>query len=329
MTGPRLLFYAASVGALSLAATSAWATGLTVTSITPLELGTVIAAPTSPTVFSVSNTGTVTRASGTGVRTTSGIARSLVTITCGTDSTCTDKVYVKVGNVGVYINRGSTLSNFNMSMSSGSLSAGPTGASPISFTLNALGKNGSASFYVGMDFPILGDDSGKSSGISSSSFYVYVGFSPSPSSGSLGGVADAVVYRPLSLSQSGQLNFGTIIRPSSGTGDVDVDADNGAYHLSGISVLPSSVPSRPLYTISGEGGRSVSISIPNSFAITRAAGGSLTVTTSSNAGGTETLSGSSGSVGSYSFGVGGSVNVSNTTLTGVYTGTFTVSVSYN
>jgi hypothetical protein len=332
MAGPRSLVFAVSVLALSLAATAARANGLSVSTITPIELGTVIAAPTGATVFSIDeSTGTVTRISGSGVRTTSGSTRSLVTIACGTDSTCgNDKVYVRVGSVGVNVNRGGDLTNFTMAMHSGKKSSGPSGSNPVSFVLDPIGKNDTASFYVGMDFPITGDDSGKSSGVSASSFYVYVGFSNPPSSGSFGGVADAVVYRPLSLSESGALNFGKVIRPASGTGNVAVDADQGAYHLTGIGVVPSSVPSRLVYNVAGEGARSISISIPATFALARTGGGaSLTVTTSSNAGGAATLSGSSGSAGTYSFGVGGSINVSNTTALGVYTGTVAISVAYN
>jgi hypothetical protein len=332
MIGLRSLVYALSIAALSLTATAARATGLSVSTTTASQLGTVIAAPTGDTVFTIdASTGSVTRASGNGVRTTAGGTRSLVTIACGTDSTCSsEKVYVRVGNVGVTVNRGGALDNFTMAMNSGSKSSGPTGSNPVSFVLNPLGKNGTASFYVGMDATISGDDSGKSSGISASTFYVFVGFTNPPSSGSFGGVVDSVVYRPLSLSESGALNFGKVIRPGSGTGNVDVDADQGAYHLTGISVVPTSTPSRLVYSVTGEGARSIAISVPQSFALARTGGGaSLTVTTSSNAGGTATLSGSSGSAGAYTFGVGGSLNVANTTPLGVYTGTVVISVSYN
>jgi hypothetical protein len=46
---------------------------------------------------------------------------------------------------------------------------------------------------------------------------------------------------------------------------------------------------------------------------------------SSNAGSSATLNSS----GTYTFGVGGSINVSTSTLTGVYNGSFVVSVAYN
>jgi hypothetical protein len=121
------------------------------------------------------------------------------------------------------------------------------------------------------------------------------------------------------------------VRPPVGgaTGNVAIDSDNDGLagrHLSGLFAFNTPIPSRVVMTATGDPGRSICISIPHSIPVTLSgASDTLTVTMSSNAGSTETLNSS----GSYSFGVGGSINVSPTTPTGLYSGTFTVSVAYN
>jgi len=53
------------------------------------------------------------------------------------------------------------------------------------------------------------------------------------------------------------------------------------------------------------------------------------VTTSNSAGAAPVLSAALGSLGSFNFGVGGTIAVNSTTPNGSYTGNFTVTVAYN
>lgn len=303
--------------------------GPSVSSIGSLALGNVVAATSGVTVFFVDETsGNVSVTSGSGVRTTSGSARALVTLACGTDSKCsTNNVAVKVGSINLTTGRGQALSNLDIQINSGALSGStPSRGNPINFTLQPIGRNGTASFYVGGNVPIAGDDSGLATGSATAAFYVYVAYAgTTPSSGSTGGLATATVTRGLGLSSSGTLNFGTLIKPTSGTGTADVDPDQGAYHNTNIIATPSSTPSRVVFTATGQPSTAISVNVPHDFYISTPGGAKLDVTLSSNAGSSETLN----SAGSYTFGVGGSINVSSTTLSGVYSGAFVVSVCYN
>lgn len=315
------------------AATMAHAADVTVPTITTMDIGNVISAPSGVTVFRVAPTGGVGVISGQGIRTSTGSVLSLVTLQCDSSDSCkNNNVKVRVGSIPVTVGRAGPLSNFTMAMNTGSLVAGTlTGTNPIDFTVRSLGKNGTASFYVGADFPIGGNDSAGASGVAGTSYYVYVSFSGAPSQGSTGGTAAALVTRALGLTGTGALNFGWIVRPPVGgaTGNVAIDSDNDGLagrHLSGLFAFNTPIPSRVVMTATGDPGRSICISIPHSIPVTLSgASDTLTVTMSSNAGSTETLNSS----GSYSFGIGGSINVSPTTPTGLYTGTFTVSVAYN
>lgn len=306
--------------------------GLSVQSAGTLALGNVVAATSGTTVFFIDETsGNVRVSSGAGVRTSSGSARALVTVACGSDSKCSyENVNVKVGALSLVSGRASALSNFDIQISSGALASGqtipPVRGNPVSFTLQPIGRNGSASFYVGANFPIQGDDSGLSTGSAQAAYYVYVAYAgTTPTSGSTGGLATATVTRGLSLTSAGSLNFGTVILPTSGTGVVDVDADQGAYHNYNVVTTGNPLPSRVVFTAVGQPSTELSISIPATIPLVNSANKTLTVAVSSNAGSSGTLN----SAGTYTFGVGGSINLATNTPTGVYRGTFTVSVCYN
>lgn len=294
---------------------------------TPL-LGSVIADADQTTVFRIDDaTGLVSVVSGQGVRTSTNSARALVTLSCGSSSSCSSQdVTVKVGPISGTLGRGLALTNFSATMNTAQLRTGSlSGANPLTFRIKPIGKSNSVNFYLGMDFPIAADNSGKPSGISTSNFYVYADFGTStPNDGSTG-TALATVSRALGLSSSGTLNFGKLLRPLTGTGTAVVDSDQGQYHNNNIISLPGSTPSRVVFTAVGDPNKTISISIPHDFPLKRSTGETLTVTVSSNAGSSGNLNNS----GSYTFGVGGSINVSTTTLTGVYNGSFAVSISYN
>ncbi len=223
---------------------------------------------------------------------------------------------MRVGSISQTSGRGQTLSNFDMQINSGALSgSGPNRGNPIDFTLQPIGKSSTAAFYIGANVPILGDNL-STAGNSSAAFYVYVSFSPTtPTSGSTGGLATATVTRGLGLSFIGTLNFGTLIRPAT-FGTAVVDSDQGLYHNFNVIATNHPPPSRVVFTATGEPNKAISISIPHDFDLVRSGGGAtLNVTVSSNAGSSETLNSS----GVYTFGMGGSINLSSTTLSGVYT----------
>ena len=140
----------------------------------------------------------------------------------------------------------------------------------------------------------------------------------------------ATIIRPITLSKTSDIAFGKVVRPSTGTSTVAIDAASGTRSISGgDGVLLSSTATRAAYSVGGEGGQSFSISVPSSFSMAHGGGGSAISVALTGTATSGTLSGSLGADGSSSFGVGGSFDVSSTTATGSYSGTFTVTVQYN
>jgi hypothetical protein len=152
------------------------------------------------------------------------------------------------------------------------------------------------------------------------------------STASTTGTGSITVIRPLAITKNADLKFGTVVRPSTGSGTVIVSAA-GARTVTGsvVGLNSGDTPQAAQFTVDGEGGQSVSVTIPATFSIANGAD-SLTVTTSNNLTGSaaaQTLSNALGSAGSLVFKVGGTVPVASTTTTGLYTGSFTVAAAYN
>lgn len=152
------------------------------------------------------------------------------------------------------------------------------------------------------------------------------------STASTTGTGSITVIRPLTITKNADLKFGTVVRPSTGAGSVVVSAAGARTVAGGVVALASGdTPQAAQFTVDGEGGQSISVTIPATFTMANGVD-SLTVTTTNNlagSAGAQTLSNAMGSAGTLSFRVGGSVPVAATTNTGAYTGTFTVSAAYN
>lgn len=136
------------------------------------------------------------------------------------------------------------------------------------------------------------------------------------------------IVQPLTITKDADMAFGRIVRPSTGTGTVSlantsdaVSATAGAVALTGITT------SRAKFTINGEGAQAVTLTVPASFDMLNGTD-SLTVTLSPDLTSPVTLSGTLGAAGSASLNVGGSFSLPSTTPTGVYSGTFQVTVAY-
>lgn len=293
------------------------------------DIGRVVSSPSGATVFRMNPaTGAVTRTSGSGVRLSTGLARTRVTISCGSSGTCNNsKVNLRIGSLGSSTGRAGDLTNFTISMGTASLDSSPTGSDPIRFTLKPIGKNSSKTFWLGADLPIDGNIGGGMTGAASSGFYVYAArYNQSPASGDTG-VAVATVFRPISLSKNSNLSFGRFMKPTSGAGSVTV-TPAGSRELTNVVAVPTPAAGSASYTVEGEGGRSISLSIPASFTMT-GPGGPLTVQTLTDAQPAPVLSAGTGMGGSYGFQVGGALTLNSSTKSGGYTGSFAVTVSYN
>lgn len=327
----------ASVG--MAAATGQADAQISVQSVANSDIGNVVSAATGDTTFQVSaSAGTVTKLSGNAVRLSTGTTRSLVTIYCtdppakGTPSCKGHKIKVEIGSNGSISGRARSLTAFNVSPVSFTIGS-QTGSNPLTFTSTQnIAANTAWTFYVGMNFPIAGNDSGLATGTSTSGFYVWVctpNCTPSSTRGS-SGLAVASVWRPISLAAS-NLVFGNITRPRTGSGSVTL-TPTGTRTVTGTGAygFPLPTPSPASYTVSGEGGQLISVTIPVSFVMTRSGGAdTITVTTSNNVLSTPSLNSTLGNAGIYTFNVGGSFPLNSATPLGTYSGTFNVTVQYN
>jgi len=136
----------------------------------------------------------------------------------------------------------------------------------------------------------------------------------------------ATIIQPITLMAGTGLAFGTLVRPSTGSGVVTIDQTSGARTVTGGVVALASTTSRATYTVGGEGGQTFSIAVPATFSLTGP--GTIAVTLTPTAA-TGTLSNALGVAGAASFGVGGNFTIAAATATGVYSGSYNVTVAYN
>ncbi|RYE03755.1 MAG: DUF4402 domain-containing protein [Sphingomonadales bacterium] len=292
-------------------------------------LGTVSSANSGATVFRVSpSSGSVTRLSGSGTRIGGGSTRPLVTLACGTDPDCvTRDVVVTVSSLGAPSGRMGQLDNFTVSALTAVITGSPSGTDPMTFTIAPIGLSGVATFYLGMDVPVLGNDSAEATGAASATFQISAAFSGGGAADTQGGAATATVFRPLSIAATTNLFFGALIRPDIGSGTVTLDAVTGNRALVNVGAI-GPAPARARFVVSGEGGQGFSVSMPESFDMT-GPGAPLTVTLQSDAIGPMALDGGLGSSGSKDIMIGGYFAISSTTAIGSYSGNFEVTVAYN
>lgn len=137
----------------------------------------------------------------------------------------------------------------------------------------------------------------------------------------------ASLVDPFSANKVADLTFGTIVKPNAGTATVSVDA-SGNRTLSGGAVAVGGGAQAAQFSLVGQGGSTYSVTVPGSFTMTYGTS-TLAVSTVNNSGGGGSLSGNSGTYTTAGFGVGGSINLTPATPSGPYTGSFTVTASYN
>ena len=136
--------------------------------------------------------------------------------------------------------------------------------------------------------------------------------------------ATARIIRPLTLTATGSLNFGTIVM-NNVTANQVISLSNANALTCGdaVQVVCSGTTSIPTYNVRGTNNQVVTI-IKTASSLTGSNGGSLTLTPTGNPSVTLTSSGSPGD----DFTIGGDITITPTTADGVYTGTVNVTVDY-
>lgn len=137
------------------------------------------------------------------------------------------------------------------------------------------------------------------------------------------------ILRPITITKTADLSFGRIVKPRDGgaaviikSGDDSVNVDGDAYALPGVAT------SRAKFTIEGEGGANVSVSVPSSFTLVSDVDGKIEVDLESDLGKSTTLSDKPGYGGSADVNVGGVFKIASDTPTGFYRGEFSVVAAY-
>ncbi|MDB5443208.1 MAG: hypothetical protein JWP86_375 [Phenylobacterium sp.] len=147
--------------------------------------------------------------------------------------------------------------------------------------------------------------------------------------------ASITVFQPITITKNSDLTFGRVIRTSSTPTIFTVSAANGGTSTSGgngIFTSGGGTPARATFTVNGEGGQAFNILsdatvVANGNTINLVAQGFGAPVSTTNTS-TGTISGTLGSSGSTTFGVGGNVTLSSTSPTGVASGSFNVTVTY-
>ncbi len=127
---------------------------------------------------------------------------------------------------------------------------------------------------------------------------------------------------PISISSSGDMDFGTMI-PTANPGTVIVTTAGGRTCSPDVDCL-GGTPAAASFDVTGATGQAYFITLPASATLT-SGGDSMNVDTfNHDAGGSPTLAG-----GSDTFNVGATLNVGATQAAGTYSGTFDVTANYN
>jgi Mat/Ecp fimbriae major subunit len=148
----------------------------------------------------------------------------------------------------------------------------------------------------------------------------------SPVSATTDATATARILRPLSLTSTQNLDLGTIVLSGAApfTSTVAIDRA-GVFNCDGNSgkVTCSGTPQQAIYNVRGTNNQVVTIAA-GPVTLNGSNGGTLALTPDFASSVTLTSSGAPG----VNFGVGGSITVADTTVDGVYTGTFAVTADY-
>ncbi|MEY4473299.1 MAG: hypothetical protein RL671_1603 [Pseudomonadota bacterium] len=153
------------------------------------------------------------------------------------------------------------------------------------------------------------------------------GVAHAQSTASASATGSTTIIRPITITKTADMSFGTIVKPVTGTAGVQILNNVDELNLEvGVAALDQPV-SRAKFTIEGEGGQAVSVSVPASFTMSQGAE-TLDVVLEPDLGASVTLSNALGSSGTAALNIGGYFYVPSDTPSGVYSGSFTVTVAY-
>lgn len=314
-----------------------------VTGISPVtSFGEVATAASGDTVFFQNNT-TVSTVSGQGAYIKGTVRRATVTVRCtasGSPNPCGiagNNARIKIGSLSNSGGRAKEFTEFIATGVTGTLSNGTTTGPVLEFDVSGFtGNNNTRTFTLDTKLRVTGDNDGSATGALTSTYYVYAAKSPTTPTSGMTLPATITVRKSLRIvtEQMKSLRFGSLVRQPSGTSaTVTINQTTGARSTSGnANMIPVSTVEfgRAEIPIIGEPGTTFSLVYNPTGNIVMSnvsgGGGTLSVTTTKTNTGTVTLPTPSGSM---VLGIGGTITVLSTTARGQYSGSITVTVTYN
>jgi len=149
------------------------------------------------------------------------------------------------------------------------------------------------------------------------------------------GTVAASIIQPIAITKNNDVSFGTVARPNTAsTSTVVLDPELAAspVSISGGTAVVQVQGSRGQFTVTGDGGRTYALTGTGAFDLTRA-GGTETIEFTPEivaaAGTLGTLSGTAFGAGTQVLYAGGEFDITNTTVPGAYSGTLSLTVTYN
>lgn len=151
---------------------------------------------------------------------------------------------------------------------------------------------------------------------------------PAQAAATTSATASATIFQPITVTKSTDLAFGRLIRPSTGNTTIytvsEVDGTPGTSGGDGIFTSGGGTPGRAVFNVGGEGGQGFAITLGSPTVVN--GGVTINLVRSANTG---LLSGTIGTTGTATFGVGGNITLTDTSPTGIKSGSFNVTVAYN
>jgi hypothetical protein len=144
--------------------------------------------------------------------------------------------------------------------------------------------------------------------------------------------AAAKVVTPLTITETSSLHFGTMAVLAGTPGTCVLSTQGARTQTGGVNLsVQAPTASNAAYNVAGAVNTTYAITIPSTITVTAGAANmtinSLLARTASA--GTDGLTGTLSGSGTDNFTIGGTLNVLAGQVTGIYTGTFDVTVAYN
>lgn len=189
--------------------------------------------------------------------------------------------------------------------------------SGTSLTFNLAPFTGTKTFGLGMTVPV---NTSGTLGNATSTYTVTVGNSTTGSA-----QANGAVEGRLSMSKLSDLSYGTLVLTAGvdGTATWDAASQQFALNPSNVATQIHTGPSIGSFKVFGTPGQQLNFSVPGT--ITMSNGGSnLPITVATTGQGTQSIAAD----GTFTFYVGGTINLTSTMPTGAYSTTFAVTANY-